>query len=137
MKTPRRTEPPAAPIECPCGNTIHFSMGAPDRDADGRMICASCKWGPVNPAPVAAVVVEAPAPVSETRPAPRSVVPLTSGETITALAASVERVAPPPSVTARDLERHEARMRKAGMAPVTRDTCDPHERRFFSVGGGR
>ena len=129
MKTPRRTETLYAPIECPCGNTIHFSMGTPDRDSDGRLICSTCKWGPVNPAP-AAVVVETPAPISETRTAPRPITPLTSEETITAIAASVERVAPPPSVTAADLSRHAVRMRKAGL-PVAE--LDPHERARLSL----
>lgn len=71
------------------------------------------------------------APISETPPAPRPVVPLTAGETVSALSASLDRVAAPPSVTAADLSRHAVRMRKAGLAPVTRETCDPHERRLF------
>ena len=79
---------------------------------------------------VEVVSVEPAAPISETRPAPRPVVPLTSDETITALAASVERVAAPPSVTARDLSRHAVRMRKAGL-PVAE--LDPHERARLSL----
>mgnify|MGYP003441223882 CR=1 FL=1 len=77
------------------------------------------------------------APISETRPAPRPITPLTTGETVAALCQSLATVPAPAPVTSHDLERHAVRMRRAGLAPVTRETCDPHERRFFSVGGGR
>jgi hypothetical protein len=197
MKTPRRTETPAAPpgvcsaCHCKPVRVVRFTDEQGQTARRASTSCADCQrgaFGGGSPAPVVAAevtrpvslvteeamtaarvtaekecscteedhpclpcaarafvvtqrhrcaVVEAPAPISETRAVPRPVVPLTADETVAVLAASVERVASPPSVTARDLERHAARMRKAGMAPVTRETCDPHERRFFSVGGGR
>ena len=136
MKTPRRN----ATVDFHCANCgaefPHRLPAASNRwnadqfaawfGAEGwtaQAVCGACQAAPV-------VAVVADAPISETRPAPRPITPLTADETITALAASVERVAPPPSVTAADLSRHAVRMRKAGL-PV--DELDPHERARLSL----
>lgn len=146
MSKPRRTSPlPAAPTGVCSACRVRPARVVSYLDEQGQPAervsssCETCQRGAFgsgggSPAPVAAVVVEV-APISETPPAPRPVVPLTAGETVSALSASLDRVAAPPSVTAADLSRHAVRMRKAGLAPVTRETCDPHERRFFGVRG--
>ena len=157
MSKPRRTETlPAEPLRtddgglllsppvcasCRCRpvRVVAYTNASGEKAYRASTSCEPCQRGAFGggSAPAAPAVVEV-APISETRPAtPKPVTPLTTGETVAALCQSLATVPAPAPVTAADLERHAVRMRRAGLAPVTRDTCDRHERRFFGLGGGR